>query len=138
MTDVTGHTEVKMGSERGFGLVFAIFFAIISLWPVVFGSGGLRIWALIVAAVFLGLAYLLPNALKPLNRVWFLFGMFLSKIVTPITMGIIFFLSVVPIGIVRRMTTPDPLKQKFDPDADSYWIERDPEQLALSSMKKQY
>ena len=139
MTDVSAHTKVKMGSERGFGLVFAFVFAVIAFWPLVFGQGGgLRIWALIVALVFLVAAYAAPQVLKPLNRIWFLFGLLLGKIVAPIVMGIIFFVTVTPIGIIRRMFIPDPLNQTFRPEAESYWITRDPEQLASSSMRKQF
>lgn len=138
MTDVNEHTKVEMGSERGFGLVFSGVFAVISVWPLVFGGGGERWWAVAVAIVFLLLAYLAPSRLKPLNRIWFRFGMILAKIITPIMMGLIFALSIVPIGLIRRITNPDALNQKLDPKLESYWIERDQEQLSASSMRKQF
>lgn len=138
MADVSSHTEVKMGSERGFGLVFAVVFAIVGFWPLLWGHGTVRIWALVVAAVFFALAYLAPSVLKPLNRLWFLFGMLLSKIVSPIVMGIIFFGTVTPTGLLRRLRNPDPLHQKLDKSAKSYWVIRGSDQAVGSSMRKQY
>ena len=136
MSDVTAHTEVEMGSERSFGIVFAVVFTIIAVWPLVFHGGPVRLWALAVAVVFLVVAFAAPHVLKPLNRLWFRFGMLLSKIISPIVMGIIFFITVTPIGLIRRIKNPDPLNQAFDKDAESYWIVRDAE--SLTSMRKQY
>ena len=136
MSDVAAHTEVEVGSERSFGIVFAVVFAIIAFWPPMFHGGSIRFWALAVAAVFLVLAFTAPHVLKPLNLIWFKFGMLLSKIIAPIVMGIIFFITVTPIGLIRRMKNPDPLGQAFDKDAESYWIVRDAS--SLTSMRKQY
>lgn len=136
MSDVTSHTEVEMGSEKGFGIVFAVVFAIIALWPLVFHGNPVRLWALAVAAAFLAIAFFAPQILKPLNKVWFKFGMLLSMIISPIVMGIIFFVTVTPIGLIRRMKNPDPLNQEFDADADSYWITRDAS--SMNSMRKQF
>lgn len=138
MSDVSAHTEVEIGSEKSFGIVFAVVFAIIAFWPTVFHGTSPRIWALIVAAIFLVLAFVAPQVLKPLNLIWFKFGMLLSKIMAPIVMGLIFFITVTPIGLIRRMKNPDPLNQNFDQDADSYWIKRDPEADKLTSMRKQF
>ena len=136
MSDVTAHTEVEVGSERSFGIVFAVVFAIIAFWSLVFHGGSVRLWALAIAAIFLVLAFAAPHVLKPLNLLWFKFGMLLSKIVAPIVMGLIFFITVTPIGLIRRMKDPDPLRQAFDKDAESYWIVRDAD--SLTSMRKQY
>ena len=136
MSDVTAHTEVKVGSERSFGIVFAVVFAIIAFWPLVFHGNPVRLWALAIAAIFLVLAFVAPHVMKPLNILWFKFGMLLSKIISPIAMGIIFFVTVTPIGLIRRMKDSDPLNQNFDADADSYWITREPGDL--TSMRKQY
>lgn len=136
MSDVTAHTEVKVGSERSFGIVFAVVFAIIAFWPLVFHGNPVRLWALAIAAIFLVLAFVAPHVMKPLNILWFKFGMLLSKIISPIAMGIIFFVTVTPIGLIRRMKDSDPLNQNFDADADTYWITREPGDL--TSMRKQY
>ncbi|MEM8650899.1 MAG: SxtJ family membrane protein [Pseudomonadota bacterium] len=137
MTDTAAHSEVRMGSERSFGLVFSFVFFVIALWPFVFGHGALRIWAIAVALVFLAIALTAPRYLAGLNRIWFKFGLLLGKIVTPIVMGLIFVLTVIPIGYLRRLKHPDPLNQNFDPEADTYWVFRDSAETSLS-MYKQY
>lgn len=137
MSELTGNTEVKMGSERSFGIVFAIVFLLIALFPLL-GDGGVRLWSAGVAAVFGGLAFLAPELLAPLNTLWFKFGMLLSKIMSPSVMGILFFVTVTPTGLFMRARGKDLLRQKLDPDAETYWIEVDPEQAALTSMKKQF
>ena len=137
MSELTGNTEVKMGSERSFGIVFAIVFLLIALFPLL-GDGGVRLWSAGVAAVFGGLAFLAPELLAPLNTLWFKFGMLLSKIMSPIVMGILFFVTVTPTGLIMRARGKDLLRQKLDPDAETYWIEVDPEKAALTSMKKQF
>lgn len=129
--------EVKAGSERSFGLVFAVVFAVIGLWPLLDG-GGVRLWALAVALAFLIAALLLPRALKPLNVLWFRFGMVLHHVVTPVVMGLLFFLTVTPVGLLMRATGKDPMRLRRDPAARTYWIDRAPPGPAPESMKHQF
>ena len=70
--------HIEMGSERGFGLVFAVVFALIALWPLVRGND-VRLWALVVAALFAVVAFAVPALLKWPNRLWFKFGLLLGK-----------------------------------------------------------
>ena len=128
---------VKAGSDRAFGLVFAAVFALIGLWPLA-ATGGVRTWALIVAALFLAAAFFAPGALKPLNRVWFLFGKLLHKIINPLVMALLFFTTVTPIALLMRLAGKDPLRLKFDRAARSYWIERTPPGPAPDSMRRQF
>lgn len=137
MSEHGGNTEVKMGSERSFGLVFAGVFAIVALLPL-WGGGPIRLWALAVAAAFAALAFLAPNLLKPLNRFWFLFGLLLHEIVSPIVMGVLFFLTVTPIALIMRAMGKDPLNQSIDADAKSYWIIPDREKSAQNTMRNQF
>lgn len=130
--------QVKMGSERGFGLVFAAVFAIVGLWPL-FSGGPIRWWAMAVAAVFLVLAFVLPAILRPLNVVWFRFGMVLSRIMTPVVMGVLFVVTFVPMGVIMRtIGGKDLLRLKLEPDTRSYWIRRDPPGPEPQSMKNQF
>ena len=137
MSEFSGNTEIKMGSERSFGQVFAGVFLVVALFPLT-GDGGVRIWALVVAGAFAVVAFSAPHLLRPLNRLWFRVGLLLNKIVSPIVMGVIFFLTVTPIGLIRRAQNDDPLNQKLDPDMETYWIAVDPEYAERSSMKKQF
>jgi hypothetical protein len=132
------HTEtVKLGSDRAFGIVFAVVFAIVALWPVING-GAPRNWALIVSAVFLVVSLARPSLLRPLNLLWFRFGNLLHKVVSPLILGLIFFVSVVPVALTMRVLGKDPLNLKFDPDAQSYWLERDPPGPTPESLKNQF
>ncbi|WP_234016247.1 SxtJ family membrane protein [Magnetospirillum gryphiswaldense] len=126
-----------MGSERSFGIVFAVVFALIGLWPLKAG-GDMRLWALGLAALFLVVAFVAPKLLKPLNLLWFKFGLLLHKIMTPLIMGLLFFLTVTPVGMLMRATGKDPMRLKRDPDAASYWIDRDPPGPPPDSMKNQF
>ncbi|MBI2240889.1 MAG: hypothetical protein HYU59_08820 [Magnetospirillum gryphiswaldense] len=126
-----------MGSERSFGLVFAVFFTLVGLWPLKSG-GDIRLWALAAAVAFLVAALAVPKWLNPLNLLWFKFGLLLHKIMTPLIMGLLFFVTVTPIGVLMRATGKDPMRLKRDPAATSYWIKRDPPGPAPDSMKNQF
>lgn len=137
MSELKGNTEVRMGSDKSFGYVFAVVFAIIALFPL-WGGEPPRWWALAIAVVFGVLAVIKPDVLKPLNRAWFKFGMLLSLIMSPIVMGILFFVTVTPIGLIIQAVKKDPLNQKFDPDADSYWVDMTKQETPESSMRNQF
>lgn len=128
---------VQMGSERAFGLVFAVLFAVIALWPLKSG-GEVRLWALGLALAFLVAALVKPNLLKPLNLVWFRIGMVLHHVVTPVVMGLLFFVTVTPIGLIRRAAGKDSMRLRRDPALGSYWIERAPPGPAPETMKNQF
>lgn len=129
--------EVQLGSDRSFGLVFTVFFAVVGAWPLLDGAEP-RLWALGAAAAFLVLALALPRVLHPLNLLWFKFGLLLHKVMTPLIMGLLFFVTVTPVGLLMRATGKDPMRLKRDPSARSYWILRQPAGPAPDSMKNQF
>lgn len=128
---------VQIGSDRSFGLVFAAMFAIVALWPLRSG-GDIRLWAAGAATAFVVLALLLPRTLRPLNIVWSKFGALLHQVVTPVVMGLLFFLTVTPVGVLMRATGKDTLRLKRDAKVDSYWIVRTPPGPTAESMKTQF
>lgn len=103
----------------------AAFFTIVGLWPLV-GGAGPRVWALGIAGVFALLARVWPDALAPLNRIWFRFGLLLHRIVSPVVLAVLFFLTVTPMALLLRILGKDLLRLRWDREAASYWIERDP------------
>jgi predicted membrane metal-binding protein len=129
--------KVEMGSDRSFGLVFAAVFAIVALLPLKNG-GEPRLWAGIAAAAFLAVALVWPKALKPLNKLWFLVGMALHHVVTPLVMGLLFFVTVTPIALLMRVAGKDPLRLRRDDAAASYWIVRNPPGPDAESMRRQF
>ena len=99
---------VTVGSERSFGVVFAVVFAVVAAWPLKDG-GDIRVWAAVVSGLFLAVTFLVPGLLKPLNIVWFKFGLLLHKIVNPLIMGFLFFLTITPIALLMRLFGKDDL-----------------------------
>tara|TARA_S200000501_G_scaffold345567_1_gene358329 strand:- start:422 stop:805 length:384 start_codon:yes stop_codon:yes gene_type:complete len=114
--------DVKIGSNRSFGIVFFIVFLLISIYPLI-NNESIRIWSLVVSLIFLFLSIINSNFLLPLNKLWFKFGIFLGKIISPIIMGIIFFSVVTPIGLIMRLLGKDVLNLKLS-DYKSYWIKK--------------
>ena len=135
--DFSRESVVKPSSDRAFGMLFAVVFALIALWPLPDGAGP-RWWALAVAGAFASLALAAPRLLAPANRLWTGFGMLLGRVVNPLVMGLIFYLAVMPTGLILRLSGKDPLRLKRDPDAASYWIERTPPGPAPGGMPRQF
>ncbi|WP_336810290.1 SxtJ family membrane protein [Bosea sp. MMO-172] len=127
---------VNKSSERQFGLVMAGFFAILALLALWRGHSGFVLGWGSASAVFAGAALLVPAVLKPLNALWFRFGLLLHKIMTPLIMGAMFFLVFTPIGLIMRLLGKRPIPTNFDHGAKSYWIARDP--AGPGPMTKQY
>jgi len=129
--------SIQGSSNRSFGVVFAAVFGIIALSPL-FSGGALRLWALIVSCAFVLAAFAFPALLGPLNRIWLKFGLILHKIVSPIVLGIMFFLVITPMGVAMRAFGKDPMRLRFDAVADSYWISRTPPGPSAESIKDQF
>ena len=125
--------DIKISSNRSFGIVFFIVFLIISIYPLI-NNGELRLWSLIISIIFLFLGLINSKILNPLNKLWFRFGIFLGKVISPLIMGIIFFLVVTPIGILMRLLNKDLLNLKFN-NSSTYWIEKTEPK---SKMKNQF
>lgn len=129
--------QVEMGSDRAFGVVFAVVFVLVALWPLK-GGGEARLWAGMVAVLFLAVALIRPRLLKPLNRLWFLVGLALHHVVTPLVMGLLFFLTITPVALIMRARGKNLLNLKRDPAAASYWIHRQPPGPAPDTMRRQF
>ena len=114
--------DIKISSNRSFGIVFFIVFLLIALYPILKGND-LRIWSLLISSIFLILGLINSKILTPLNRLWFKFGLLLGKFISPLIMGIIFFVVVTPIGIVMRVLKKDLLNLKYN-QKETYWIKK--------------
>ena len=134
MSEIASHVSTEQSSEKSFGVVFSIVFLIVALYPLI-TSEGLRIWALVVSIIFFLLAFLAPKILVLPNKLWFKFGLLIGSIVAPIVMAFVYFVTVLPTGLIMRLLGKDLLKQKLDKNAKSYWIER---KEPMGSMKNQF
>jgi hypothetical protein len=127
--------EIKStSSDRSFGFVFAAVFAIVAFWPLLSGRGP-RPWALAIAVAFAAVAVIRPGLLRPLNRLWFRVGLLLHHVVTPVVMGVIFVLGVVPTALLMRMRQRDPLRLDPRRRGESTWVVRTPPGPAPETMK---
>ena len=125
--------EIKISSNRSFGVVFFIVFLLVALYPLLKGND-LRIWSLVISFIFLILGLINSKILTPLNRLWFKFGLLLGKFISPLIMGIIFFVVVTPIGIIMRLLKKDLLNLKYN-KKETYWIDKSGPK---SKMKNQF
>ena len=134
MSESISHISTEQSSPKSFSVVFSIVFLIIALYPLT-NSEDVRLWAIIISTIFLLLAFVVPNVLSLPNKLWFKFGILLGSIIAPIVMALVYFLTVLPTGLIMRLLGKDLLKQKLDKNANSYWIERSE---PMGSMKNQF
>ena len=125
--------DIKIGSNKSFGIVFFLVFLLISLYPLI-NDGNLRIWSFVISIIFLILGILNSKILSPLNKIWFKFGLLLGKMISPVVMGIIFFIVVTPTGLILRLFQKDVLNLKFN-NNNTYWIKKSGPK---SKMKNQF
>jgi len=135
--DYSREDHVKSSSDRGFGQVFAGFFALTSALSYWKGGVGWH-WMLPLAAIFLIAAYAAPGVLAPLNKLWTKLGLLIYKVMNPIVLGLLFFVTIMPIGLLMRAFGKDFLRMKIDRAAKSYWIERTPPGPPPQSMRNQF
>lgn len=135
--DLSRTHDVQGSSDRSFGFVFAIVFAVIGLWPLL-SSGGPRLWALAIGAGFLAVALVRPALLAAPNRLWMRLGLLLNRIVSPLVLGIVFYLVVTPMGLAMRLAGKDPLRLKPREPGASYWIGREPPGPSPESLRNQF
>ena len=125
--------KIKIGSNKSFGIVFFILFLFIGLHPIL-NNNSIRLWSIVIAALFLILGIFNSKLLSPLNKIWYKFGILLSKLISPLIIGLIFFFVVTPTGLLMRIIGKDLLNLKFN-KKKSYWINKSD---LNDNMKNQY
>ena len=134
MTDSNNFSKVERGSEKSFGIVFAIVFLLFALYPIT-KSANINYWAFIVSILFLFISFYKPSALTRLNILWYKLGLSLGRITSPVFMFLIYFVTVLPTGLIMRMLGKDLLSQKYNKNIKSYWVKRTKK---IGSMKNQF
>lgn len=134
---LTAEEDVRVGSNKSFGITFAVVFALIGLFPLLHG-GHIRLWALAIGAIFAAIAFIRPALLAPLNKVWFRFGMLLHKIVNPLILGLMFFVIITPLALVIRLFGGKLMALDFDKSQSSYWVRRSPPGPEAQSIRNQF
>lgn len=127
----------ELPPNQKFGWFFAFVFSLFAgwffwraspLWGVVFSA---------IAGIFAFCAVFAPRLLTLLNRLWYGLGILLGKIISPIVLGLIFFVLITPVSLVTRLFGRDELKLKRR-NLSSYWVDRSPPGPPSDSFKNQY
>ena len=134
MLENSRNFSIEYGSEKSFGVVFSFVFFLIYLYSL-FKGQDFHIWAFLIAFAFLMLGFWSPKTLIIPNKLWFRFGMLIGHLMTPILMVLIYFIAVLPTGLIMRILGKDLLKTRLDKKAESYWIIRDEK---MGPMKNQF
>lgn len=129
--------SIKLPSNRAFGWMFTIVFALIGLHSLS-GGGAMVAWMFGFAGLSAAVTVTRPQWLAPLNRAWMTFGALLHRVVSPVVLGVIFYGVFTPFGFVMRMTGRDIMRRRLKPAAPTYWVERDPPGPAADSFRDQF
>jgi hypothetical protein len=124
--------NIKRKDNIAFGLIFFVFFLIVGIYPLKTGEI-IRIWSIILSAIFLITTIVKPDLFTSLNKIWIQFGILLGKIISPIVMGLVFFFVVTPMGFFVRLSKKDIMGLKKS--KSSYWINKKDK---IQSMRKQF
>ena len=129
--------ENHLPSNKKFGLFFSAIFVLIAVYVYLKFRVEFAVFALTISTLFAIAAFLTPQILSPLNRLWFCLGLLLGKIVSPIVLALIFFVLITPVSLVTRLFGRDELKIKKR-TVESYWVDRSPPGPPSESFKNQY
>jgi hypothetical protein len=142
--DFSRKEEVKGSSDRGFGLtVGGILLAIAAVRTLLHmwhgtATGWIEPALGGIGVALIGFGLMAPARLAPLNRAWTTLGLILFKVVNPLVLGLIYLTTIVPIGLLMRATGRDLLSLKFDRQAESYWVVREPPGPEPATMINQF
>ena len=125
--------NIKISSNRSFGIVFFVVFLLIGIWPIL-DNGELRYWSILISLIFLILGAFNSKYLTPFNKIWFRFGIYLGNFIAPIVMGLIYFTVVTPTGFIMKLLRKDLINLKKNTNK-TYWIEKSDKR---TSMKNQF
>jgi uncharacterized membrane protein YphA (DoxX/SURF4 family) len=133
-----GERDADLPSERSFGRVFAVVFALGGLY-VLYKSKPVALAVLMfaLAAAVFAIGYRRPHWLSRPNKAWFQLGLLMGRIVNPIVLGAIFYAVITPVAVAGRLIGRDPLRLRRQ-KAESYWITRDQPGAVGDSFKNQF
>ena len=136
-SELKSNIKINRSSEKNFGIVFSIIFLIISFYLNNYTTVDKNyVYVLIfLSFLFLILAFFFSKVLYYPNFVWFKFGMFLSMIISPIIMFLVFCIAFVLFGLIIRLFKGNLLQTRFENNKKTYWEKREHE---IQDMKNQF
>ena len=120
------HMEVTKKTLRQFGLMVGGVFLLIGLWPFVWRQEPVRIWAVVPGSVLAVAGLVVPSVLKQVYQGWMWVGHIMGWVNTRIILGVLFYGVVTPMGLVMKLTSRDPMRRRYEPDALTYRVIRQP------------
>lgn len=116
--------EVELPSNRKFGFFFTAVFlsAAVYFWHKT--NTSLAYSFAVLSGLFFHATLIKADALLPLNNLWMRFGLLLGMIVSPVVLGLIFFVLFTPIAFFMRLFGRDELRLRFR-EKTSHWIKRE-------------
>lgn len=125
-------------SNKSFGFLFAGVCFILSAYALYHKADELKVYGwLMVSVIVCVVAIAAPSLLTPLNRAWMKLGEVLGKLISPLVLGVIFFLLITPLALISRMLGRDELRLKNTRHA-TCWIEREHPSPAGDTFKNQF
>ena len=132
------YSPQNLPSNRNFGFLFVGVFACLSAYGAYQGANAAAVYGWLIAGIVVGLvAVAAPNLLTPFNKAWMKLGELMGKVVSPLVLGVIFFVLITPVALVTRLFGRDELRLKKT-NVSSYWIKRAPPGPAGDSFKNQF
>jgi hypothetical protein len=100
------------------------------------GNGFARNILLSLGATLLGAGLVIPTWLGPVERAWMALAHAISKVTTPIVMGVMYLVVLTPAGVIRRMAGGNPLAHQLE--RDSFWKSRPDGPADPARLKRQF
>jgi hypothetical protein len=135
--DLRREDQAAAPSERKFGLTLGGILALIAAVKLIERSPWGLLWGALAIALIAG-ALWRPRYLAVPNRIWLKLGLVLHRIVNPVIMAILFYGTILPIGVLMRLLGNDPLRLRLDKKAASYWLTRSDERPPSEAMRQQF
>ena len=101
------------------GVIVAVLFGLFFPWLL---DHAIPRWPWILCGVLATWGVVAPSSLRPVYRVWMRFGLLMSKVTTPLILGIVFYVVITPIALVRALLQRDSMARKLDERAETYRV----------------
>jgi len=129
----------SLPSNRHFGFLFAGLFALLTAYSAYRDAAAVTVYGWLMASILVGIVSIVaPKLLMPFNKAWMKLGELMSNVVSPLVLGIIFFVLITPVALATRLFGRDELRLKENASLNSFWINRAPPGPTGESFKNQF
>tara|TARA_B110000003_G_scaffold96354_1_gene98533 strand:- start:1133 stop:1537 length:405 start_codon:yes stop_codon:yes gene_type:complete len=129
--------DLKLPSNRKFGLFFSAIFLVLLIYSLFFSLSTYSIIFLVLFFITLLITLFFSELLTPFNKLWMKIGYLIGGIINPLVMGAIYFIFFTPISLLFKLTNRDYLGLKYNSET-SYWVKRTNKSIDPMSFKNQF